>query len=88
MLDLALVGDESVRWADLEPILRKAGGEVLHGIELFDVYRGDPLPSEKKSMAMHLEFNHPKKTLSLLEAERLKEQLVGAAKRRFQATIR
>lgn len=87
-LDLALVVTENVRWADLDPVLRKAGGEWLRDLELFDVYRGDPLPPEKKSMAMHLEFNHPKKTLSLLEAERLKEQLVGAAKRRFQALIR
>ena len=52
--DLALVCDESVPVAQLELRIRRGAGALLEELRLFDVYRGEQLPSGKKSVAYAL----------------------------------
>ena len=54
--DLALVMDESITVGPLMQAMRRAGGNLLESIELFDVYRGTQLEAGKKSVAFSLIF--------------------------------
>jgi phenylalanyl-tRNA synthetase beta chain len=63
-LDLALVIDEAITHEQVLEELRQAGGELLADVQLFDVYRGPPIPEGKKSHAYALSFRAPDRTLT------------------------
>ena len=54
--DLAFVVPEEVTNAQLLDAIRKAGGSLLTHVELFDIYRGKPIPDGHKSMAYKLTY--------------------------------
>jgi phenylalanyl-tRNA synthetase beta chain len=62
--DLAVVVDEGLPAATVEATIRKAGGGLLARVALFDVYRGQPIPEGKKSLAFSLQFQAPDRTLT------------------------
>lgn len=75
--DLAIVVDDDVTCEDLERRLRSAGGKLLVGVRLFDVYR-DPVRVGvgKKSMAFALIYRADDHTLTSEEVERAHSKLV------------
>jgi phenylalanyl-tRNA synthetase beta chain len=44
--------------------VRRGGGELLEGAELFDLYRGEQVGAGNKSLALRLEFRAPDRTLT------------------------
>ncbi|MBC8145898.1 MAG: phenylalanine--tRNA ligase subunit beta [bacterium] len=54
--DLSIIVDEATRHADLERTIRDAGGPLLTGVELFDLYRGDRLGAGRISLAYAVSF--------------------------------
>ena len=54
--DLAFVVPEEVTAYRLQEVIRKAGGSLLTKVELFDIYRGQPVPAGHKSMAYKLTY--------------------------------
>ncbi len=86
--DLAVVVDERVTAGEIEAILRKAGGELLAEARLFDLYRGDPIPAGKKSLAFSLVYQAPDRTLTDPEAARLRARIVKALETEVGAALR
>ena len=66
--DLAFVCDKSVPVALLEKNISAAAGQYLESIELFDVYEGERIGSDKKSVAFSLTLRAPDRTLTDEEA--------------------
>ena len=62
--DIAVILDEDVPAADVEDVVRAAGGELLERLRLFDVYRGEQVGEGSKSLALRLEFRAPDRTLT------------------------
>jgi phenylalanyl-tRNA synthetase beta chain len=54
--DIAVVVDESLTNESVINEIRAAGGELLAGVHLFDVYRGESIPAGKKSLAYALTY--------------------------------
>ncbi len=54
--DLAFIVREEVTNAQLLDAIRKAGGTLLVRADLFDIYRGQPVPEGHKSMAYKLTY--------------------------------
>ena len=80
--DLAFVVREEVTAHDLAAVIRRAGGALLAGLELFDVYRGDSLPPGMKSLAFQLTFQSLESTPGDAEVSALRrgiEEAVAAA---------
>lgn len=76
--DLAIVVDEAVTCEDLVRRLRSAGGKLLVGVRLFDVYRDDErVGVGKKSMAFALTYRSDDHTLTSEEVERAHSKLVA-----------
>ena len=76
-MDLAIVVPEDVTCEALEQRIQGAGGKLLSGIRLFDVYR-DPVRVGvgKKSMAFALTYRSDDHTLTSDEAEKAHSKLV------------
>jgi phenylalanyl-tRNA synthetase beta chain len=87
--DIAVLVDEGVPAARVAEVIRRAGGEWLRGIALFDVYRGSPLPEGKVSLAYRLTFQAMERVLREEEVNRVREKrIVPALERELGATIR
>ena len=86
--DLAFVVPEDVLAGDLVAAAREAAGAELRDVAIFDVYRGEPIPEGKKSVALHVSFQSPERTLSDEDARAIRERIVAALAEKFGAELR
>jgi phenylalanyl-tRNA synthetase beta chain len=86
--DLAVVVDEGVPAATMQKAITQAGGFLLKEARLFDVYRGDPVPAGKKSLAYALTFQAPDKTLRDEIVAKQVQRIVKSLNREFGAELR
>ena len=62
--DLALLVDSSVEFAQIEQIARASEKKLLKSVTLFDVYEGDRIAENKKSVAYSLVLRAEDRTLT------------------------
>ena len=86
--DLAVVVDEAVEAGTLVAAIREAGGPELREARVFDVYRGEQVGAGRKSVAVHLAFQSPERTLADADAAALRARIVAALEERFGAELR
>jgi phenylalanyl-tRNA synthetase beta chain len=86
--DIALVVGEQTPAVEVEQVIAQAGGTLLRGVTLFDVYRGDPIPPGKKSLAYALTYQADDRTLTDQEVAKVHQQIVKAVERQLGATLR
>ena len=86
--DIAVAVDEDVEVGALIDAAHAAVGDVLREAHVFDVYRGDQVGAGRKSVAIHLAFQSPERTLTEDEATVLRERIVTALAARFGAELR
>jgi phenylalanyl-tRNA synthetase beta chain len=73
--DIAVVVGEEVGAAEVEDAVREGAGELLGGLRIFDLYRGEQVGEGRKSLALRLEFQAPDRTLTDDDAARLRERI-------------
>ena len=61
--DIAVVVPGETLAAELLEVVRRAAGEILAEVRIFDVYQGEGLENNKKSIAIGLTFQDDKRTL-------------------------
>src|SRR6202521_3108533 len=76
--DLAFVVPEEVSAHDLAAAIRRAGAPLLSALELFDLYRGEPLPAGAKSLAFQVTFQSQDATLGSAEVAALRQRIEQA----------
>jgi phenylalanyl-tRNA synthetase beta chain len=58
------------------------------GFTLFDVYRGDPVPAGKKSLAYTLTYRHEQRTLTDKEVAKVHSRIASQLGREVGAKLR
>jgi phenylalanyl-tRNA synthetase beta chain len=86
--DLAIVVDESLPAEQVEAVIRKAGGEMVSNLRLFDVYRGEQAGSGKKSLAYSLTYQAADRTLTDKEVAKVRQQIVSQLDQKLGAKLR
>ena len=86
--DIAVVVDETVAAGEVLETCRKAGGEKLVGVNLFDVYQGKNLAEGKKSLAISLTIQDTEKTLEEDEINAVMQAVLATLAKRFNAVLR
>jgi phenylalanyl-tRNA synthetase beta chain len=86
--DLAVVVDMSIAAAQVEAVIRKAGGGLLQSVRLFDVYTGAPVPAGKRSLAYNLTFQAPDRTLTDAEVAKVHGKIVRRLGEELGAVLR
>ena len=86
--DLAIVVDADVPAAEVEKAIRKAAGEHLESVTLFDVYTGEQVGNEKKSLAYSLVYRAEDRTLTDEEVAKFHQAVVDELERAFGARLR
>jgi phenylalanyl-tRNA synthetase beta chain len=86
--DIAVVVGADVTAASLLGAIREAGGALLTAAEVFDVYRGRQVGEGRQSIAVHLEFQAPDRTLTDEEADAARTRIVDALREKLGAELR
>ncbi len=86
--DIALVVDKPVRSLELERTIKKAGGELLTSVKVFDVYEGEHVEKGKKSLAFSLTYRAPDRTLKEEEVNERHQQVLDSLEKTTGATLR
>jgi phenylalanyl-tRNA synthetase beta chain len=86
--DIAVIVDEPVTAARIAGEIRTAGGDLLSGLRLFDVYRGESIPAGKKSLAYALSYQAQDRTLTDKEVDKAHKKIEDRLKHVLEAQIR
>jgi phenylalanyl-tRNA synthetase beta chain len=86
--DMAFVVKEDVEAARVAEAIRRAGGDAVTDVSLFDIYRGKPIEEGYKSLAFAVTLNSPEKPLSEEEIARIRKKIEGLLKHEFGAQLR
>lgn len=86
--DLALLVDEAVTFSQLKQIAMKAERKLLKSVDIFDVYKGDKLPTGKKSYALSFILRDDEKTLNDKVIDQTMNRFIALFEREAGATLR
>jgi phenylalanyl-tRNA synthetase beta chain len=86
--DVAVVVAEEVPAERVAAEIRAAGGNLLRGVRLFDVYRGESIPAGQKSLAYALNYQAEDRTLTDKEVDKAHEKIEGRLRHVLKAQIR
>ena len=76
--DLAVVAPREVPYLRLADLAASSGGERLETVAPFDVYEGDAVPTDKRSVALRLRFRHPERALRDEEVDTYMANIISA----------
>ena len=86
--DIAVLVDENLPAQDLINYILESRGENIENVEIFDLYKGNGIPSGKKSVAYRVRYQSRERTLVDEEVNKLHEKIIEEIKDKFDAEIR
>jgi phenylalanyl-tRNA synthetase beta chain len=86
--DLAIVLDRQIQAAEVLSALKADLSLPLVEVTIFDLYQGDKIPADKKSLAMRLFFQESTKTLTDEQVNEYFNSIIKSLKTLFSAELR
>ena len=86
--DIAFVVDDNVSSLELETNIKKAAGSILESVKPFDLYKGEHVEENKKSIAYSLVFSDSKRTLTEEEVTASIEKIIDIVTKKCNAEFR
>jgi len=86
--DLAFVVDAVTPVASIEQSIIDSAGEFLTGVKVFDIYQGEGIENNRKSVALGLTFRSESRTLTDEEITQAVETVIGNLKTTMGAVLR
>ncbi len=87
-MDAAFVVDNMVSHSDMVATIKENGGKYLVDVKLFDVYAGDQIADNKKSMAYTMVFRAEDRTLVDEDVKQSFNQIQRALEIKYNAELR
>lgn len=76
--DLSLIVPNKIKYEEVICKIKKEAGPLLEGVDLFDIYEGEGVPKNKRSLAFRLLFRAKNKTLSSEEINKIQDKVIKA----------
>ncbi len=76
--DLAILVPRGTKVVEVLNKINIAGGKIVRDVDLFDIYEGENIPSNKKNFAFHIIYQAENKTLSSKEISKIHQKIVKA----------
>ncbi len=86
--DFAFVIDKIFKIGALEKIIREVDENLIQNVSTFDVYEGENIPKDKKSVAINVTLQAIDKTLSEKDLEEISKKIIDTVSKKTGATIR
>ena len=86
--DFAFVIDKIFKIGALEKIIREVDENLIQNVSTFDVYEGENIPKDKKSVAINVTLQAIDKTLSENDLDNISKKIIDTVSKKTGATIR
>ena len=86
--DLAFVVKKEVKVGDIVESIKRCGKSIIKNVEVFDIYTGEHVASDSKSIALSIVFQSNEKTLTDKEINDVHEKILAALKKECNAELR
>ncbi|MCR5231413.1 MAG: phenylalanine--tRNA ligase subunit beta [Acholeplasmatales bacterium] len=86
--DLAIVVNKNVSAEEILTLVRQTGKKYLTKVEVFDVYTGENVKEDEKSIAFTMTFEDSTKTLEAEEIDKVINQILNRLDRELNAKLR
>lgn len=86
--DLAIVVDKKVHVGEILQCIKKSAGNILESVELFDIYEGEQVGANNKSVAFNLTFRKTDATLTQDEVNCAVDKILEKLGASFDAHLR
>ena len=86
--DFAFIIDKIFKIGLLEKIIREIDGSIIQNVTTFDVYEGENIPKDKKSVALSVTLQALDKTLSEQDLDQISKKIIEVVKEKTGAIIR
>lgn len=86
--DFGVVVDSSIKAGDLLKTIRNTAGKSLNKLDVFDVFEGESLGKNKKSIAFRLSFLDKNKTLTIKDVEPIIKKVLKVLEDKYSAKLR
>jgi phenylalanyl-tRNA synthetase beta chain len=86
--DIAVVVDNDVTVSSVQNEMLGVNSDIIESINLFDVYKGKPLPKDKKSIAFSIRFRSVERTLTDTEVDELHSRIIKRLEQNLNAELR
>jgi phenylalanyl-tRNA synthetase beta chain len=86
--DVAFIIDKKIPASDIMTVIKKEGGKLLKNISIFDVYEGDKLEKNERSIAFSLTFEDASRTLNEEEVMEIFNRIINTVENKLNAKVR
>ena len=86
--DMGFIINKNIESEEIIKTIKRAGGKTLINVVVFDVYMGQNIDQDKKSIAFNLEFNDENRTLNDNEVMDLFNKIIKEVETKHNATLR
>jgi phenylalanyl-tRNA synthetase beta chain len=86
--DFAFIIDKFYNVGDLELLIKKIDSTIIKKVTIFDVYDGENIPQEKKSVAINVTIQALDKTLTEKDLDQISQKIIETVKDKTGAVIR
>ena len=86
--DIAFVVNKKIPASDIMAAIKKEGGRLLKNISIFDVYEGEKLADDEKSVAFALTFEDQTRTLNEEEVMEIFNRIIVGVENKLNAKVR
>ena len=86
--DVAFILDKDILSSDVLKEIRKNGNKILSSIKVFDLYEGDKIDNNKKSVGYSLTFQDIDRTLTDEEVDNVFKTIIDKVSSKFKCQIR
>ena len=86
--DLSIVVEDQLEVERIREAIYSLQEPLIHEVNLFDVYRGTPIPEGKKGLSFRIRYQAPDRTLTDEEVNRSIEKVLSHLREIFKAELR
>ena len=86
--DFAFVVDKNFKAQDLVEIISSINQSLIKSVKIFDVYEGENIPKDKKSIALNVTIQSSERTLEDSDLEKINKLIISTVQTKSGAKIR
>ena len=86
--DFAFIVDKKINVQDLVNVISNVNKNLISNIKVFDVYEGDNIPENQKSIAISVTIQSQEKTLKDADLDQINKSIIETVENKTGAKIR
>jgi len=86
--DFAFILDKTFKVQDLIKVISEIDKNLIKGIKVFDIYEGENIPKDKKSIALNITIQSFDKTLTDEDLEKINKLIISTVENKTGAKLR